>query len=68
MSIAQYHGKVYRARGSGHLFTKTPNGNVLYKHPVYGPFKWTPASKPWTPERVDFHASRDYLVEVSNNA
>ncbi len=65
MTNIRYHGKVYLSKGSGRLFTVTPNGNVLYKHPVYGPFVWTPASKHWTPESLAFHAKSGYLVEVN---
>lgn len=59
-----YHGKVYRSKGSGRLYTVTPNGNVLYKYPVHGPFVWTPIQV-WTPEGLTFHAKSGYLVEVN---
>lgn len=64
MTNTQYHGKVYRSKESGRLFTKTPNGNVLYKHPVYEPTNWT-ASKVWTPEDIDYNVRIGFLVEVN---
>lgn len=64
MTNIRYHGKVYLSKGSGRLFTVTPNGNVLYKHPVHGPFAWTP-SRVWTPEDIKFNIQIKWLVEVN---
>lgn len=66
MTNIQYHGKVYRSKESGRLFTKTPNGNVLYKHPVCEPTSWT-ASKVWAPEDIDYNVRIGFLVEVNEN-
>lgn len=62
MTIAQYHGKVYRSKGSGRLFTKTPNGNVLYKHPVYGPYAWEVSDL--DVKTIDYNFEIGYLTEV----
>lgn len=40
MSTAKYHGKVYRSKKYGTLFTKIPNGNVPFEHPVFGTLRW----------------------------
>ncbi|QOC54734.1 hypothetical protein [Aeromonas phage T7-Ah] len=63
MTDIQYHGKVYQAVNTGSQFTKTPNGNVLYKHPVTGPFKWVVSG--WTPEEIDWAHKCGYLKVVS---
>lgn len=62
MSIAQYHGKVYRSKVSGRLFTKTPNGNVLHKHPVYGPYAWEVCNL--DVKTIDYNIKIGYMVEV----
>lgn len=62
MSTAQYHGKVYRSVRTGTHYTKTPNGNVLYKHPVIGPYAWEVSGL--DVETIDFNIKIGYLVEV----
>lgn len=65
MSIAQYHGKVYRSRRTGTHYTKTPNGNVLYKHPVVGPLQWE-VKFTWSTEHIDTALKNGYLEVVDN--
>ncbi|UAT28114.1 hypothetical protein [Aeromonas phage PZL-Ah8] len=63
MTNIQYHGKVYRSKVVGRLFTKTPNGNVLYKHPVFGPFKWSVSDL--DVKTIDHCIKTGHLVEVN---
>lgn len=62
MTNIQYHGKVYRSKGSGRLFTKTPYGNVLYKHPVYEPTNWTASKMSF--EEFNKAINLGYMVKV----
>lgn len=63
MTSPKYHGKVYRSKQFGTLFTKTPNGNVLYKHPVVGPFSWA-VKFTWSTEQIDTAFKNGYLEVV----
>lgn len=63
MSIAQYHGKVYKHWNGGTLFTKTPYGNVLFKNQAQGFHEWLPCE--WTPDDIDYNVCIGFLVEVN---
>lgn len=63
MTNIQYHGKVYRFTGNSRLFTKTPNGNVLYKHPVFGPYKWSVSDLDI--KTLDHYIKTGRLIEIN---